>query len=135
MMRVRSGSASDHLKSETRCSRPNMSWTTPSSPPNRLRISRRLARAALGLYLAIRARREGRSLLLAMTIVALATISPMSWHALADGHPEEILGGALCVAAVLGAADGRRPIVTGFLLGLALATKQWAILVLGPVLL
>ena len=94
-----------------------------------------LAGTALGLYLATRARREGRSLLLAATIVALATLSPMSWHALADGHPEEILGAALCVAAVLTAADGRRPIVTGIVLGLALATKQWAILVLGPVLL
>jgi glycosyl transferase family 87 len=94
-----------------------------------------LAGAALGVYLALRARGEGRSLLLAATIVALATLSPMSWHALSDGHPEEILGAALCVGAVLIAADGRRPIVTGIVLGLALATKQWAILALGPVLL
>jgi Glycosyltransferase family 87 len=94
-----------------------------------------LAGAALGLYLALRARREGRSLVLAATVVALASFSPMSWHALADGHPEEILGAVLGVSAVLLSADGRRPLVTGIVLGLALATKQWAILALGPVLL
>jgi 4-amino-4-deoxy-L-arabinose transferase-like glycosyltransferase len=41
----------------------------------------------------------------------------------------------MSVAAVIVAADGRRPLATGILLGLALATKQWAILVVGPVLL
>jgi hypothetical protein len=59
----------------------------------------------------------------------------MNWHAVADGHPEEILGGALCVTAVLAAASGRSPLAAGLVLGLAVGTKQWAVLAAGPALL
>jgi len=59
----------------------------------------------------------------------------MNFHALADGHPEELLGAALCVAAVLAASSGRSPLAAGLLLGLALGTKQWAVLAAGPALL
>ena len=50
------------------------------------------------------------------------------------GHPEELLGAALCAGAVLAAAA--RPLeLAGVLLGLAVANKAWALLAVGPVLL
>jgi hypothetical protein len=90
-----------------------------------------LALAALAVWLATRAR--GRTA--ALLVLALALLSPMNWHALYDGHPEELLGGALCVAAVLFASSGRRPVLAGIVLGFALATKQWGVLAVGPALL
>ena len=50
------------------------------------------------------------------------------------GHPEELLGGALCVGAVIAAARGRS-IAAGLLLGLAVATKQWALIAVIPTVL
>jgi hypothetical protein len=50
------------------------------------------------------------------------------------GHPEEMLGAALCVGAVL-AALYRKPWLAAVLLGLALGNKAWAVLAIGPVLL
>src|SRR5260370_22502783 len=50
------------------------------------------------------------------------------------GHREEILGGALAVAAVLLAVRGRT-LLGALALGLALATKQWALLAVLPFLL
>lgn len=91
-----------------------------------------LAIAAVGLALASRARRTAAA---AALVVALAVLGPMNWHALFTGHPEELLGAALCVGAVLLAGSGRSPLAAGIALGLALATKQWAILAAGPVLL
>jgi hypothetical protein len=90
-----------------------------------------LVLAALAVWLASRAR--GRTA--ALLVLALALLSPMNWHALYDGHPEELLGAALCVAAVLFASSGRTPLTAGVVLGLALATKQWAVLAAGPALL
>ena len=94
-----------------------------------------LVAAALGIWLASRMRGRGASLLAAALVVALAVLGPMNWHAVADGHPEEILGGALCVAAVLVAASGRSPLAAGLVLGLAVGTKQWGVLAAGPALL
>jgi hypothetical protein len=54
-------------------------------------------------------------------------------RALEIGHPEEMLGAALCVGAVL-AALWQRPALAAVLLGLALANKAWAVLAIGPVL-
>jgi Glycosyltransferase family 87 len=77
--------------------------------------------------------RRGRSpaivlILLAAILVGLPTIRSVFW-----GHPEELLGGALAVAAVL-AAVHRRGVAAGVLLGLAVATKQWGLLAALPVL-
>jgi Glycosyltransferase family 87 len=92
--------------------------------------------AALGVWLAVEMReRRSAPWLACVTVLALAVLGPMNWHALGTGHPEELLGAALCVAAVLTAASGRSPIAAGLLLGVALATKQWAILAAGPALL
>jgi len=95
-----------------------------------------LVLAALGVWLAVEMReRRNAPWLACITVVGLAVLGPMNWHALSAGHPEELLGAALCVAAVLAAASGRSPLTAGLLLGVALATKQWAILAAGPALL
>jgi glycosyl transferase family 87 len=91
--------------------------------------------AGLGVWLASRARRRGASVAIGLLVFALTLAGPMTWHALADGHPEELLGGALCVLAVMLAAKNRSPIAAGLILGVALATKQWAVLAIGPALL
>src|SRR4051794_14529446 len=94
-----------------------------------------LALAVLGLWLVAQMQRNKAPLAACALVIALAVLSPMNWHALVDGHPEELLGAALCVAAVLTATSGRSPLAAGVLLGLALATKQWAVLAVAPALL
>ncbi|HEX4672249.1 MAG TPA: glycosyltransferase 87 family protein [Solirubrobacteraceae bacterium] len=64
---------------------------------------------------------------------ALLVANPISLEALHLGHPEELLGAALCVAAVLLARD--RQVWAAVALGAALATKQWALIAIAPVLL
>ena len=66
--------------------------------------------------------------------LGLCVANPLTLRALEIGHPEELLGAVLCVAAVLLAARDR-PLWAGLLLGLAIANKQWALLAVGPVLL
>ena len=93
-----------------------------------------LAGAVLGVTLwALRDRRfaNRRSNLL---VVALVAGNPLILYALDVGHPEEILGTALCVGAVL-AALYKKPWLAALLLGLALGNKAWAVLAIGPVLL
>lgn len=67
-----------------------------------------------------------------VTVVAL--LNPGVFRSIHWGHPEELLAGALCAGAVLAAARGRSPLA-GLLLGLAVATKQWALLAVIPTLL
>jgi hypothetical protein len=69
-----------------------------------------------------------------LLVVVLVAGNPLMLHALEIGHPEEMLGAALCVGAVL-AALWRRPWLAAVLLGLALGNKAWAVLAIGPVLL
>ena len=93
-----------------------------------------LAGSALGVVLAgsLLARRAGRGTVAA--VVLLCAANPITLRALDIGHPEELLGAALCAGAVLaGVRD--RPALAGVLLGLALANKAWAVLAVGPVLL
>jgi hypothetical protein len=71
---------------------------------------------------------------LGLLVVLLAAGNPLTLRALSMGHPEELLGAALCVGAVL-AALARKPHLAAVLLGLALANKAWAVLAIGPVLL
>jgi hypothetical protein len=70
---------------------------------------------------------------IAAVAATLLILNPVSLDALRLGHPEERLCSALCVMALLFA--GRRPVVAGILLGSALATKQWALIAIAPVLL
>lgn len=65
--------------------------------------------------------------------LGVCVANPLTLRALELGHPEDLLGGALCVAAVLLAAR-ERPLWAGLVLGLAIANKEWALLAVGPVL-
>jgi hypothetical protein len=66
-------------------------------------------------------------------IAALCLLNPLTFEALENGHPEEILAAALAVAAVAAAAENR-PRRTALLLGLAIASKQWAVIAILPAL-
>jgi len=94
-----------------------------------------LVLAALGVWLAVQMRDMNAPPIACALVLALAVLGPMNWHAILDGHPEELLGAGLCVAAVIASASGRSPLAAGVLLGLALGTKQWGILAAGPALL
>jgi Glycosyltransferase family 87 len=92
-----------------------------------------LALAALGAWLACNLRRAGGSLTAAVLALALCAANPIAYRVLELGHPEELLGAALCAVAVLVAIRGRA-VWAGLLLGVAIANKQWALLAVGPVL-
>ncbi|MGK2939625.1 MAG: hypothetical protein ACSLFR_17785, partial [Solirubrobacteraceae bacterium] len=66
--------------------------------------------------------------------ILLIAANPLALNALQIGHPEELLGAALCTGAVL-AALADRPVLAGVLLGLAVANKAWALLAVGPMIL
>ncbi len=92
-----------------------------------------MASVALAVWLIarMRARDQTTAAMAAALIVCVA--NPMTVSALQAGHPEELLGAVLCVAAVL-AALADRPVWAGVLLGLAIANKEWALVAAGPVL-
>jgi hypothetical protein len=92
-----------------------------------------LAIGALGIWLAADLRRAGGGLLAASAAVTLCIANPITFRVLQIGHPEEFLGAALAVAAVLLAQRGRVN-WAALALGLAIANKQWALLAIGPVL-
>ncbi len=92
------------------------------------------AAAALGVWLVADMRRRNLSRLARGVALALCVANPVTVGALEVGHPEDLLGGAACVAAVLCAARGRAA-WAGVLLGAAVANKEWALLAAGPVLL
>jgi hypothetical protein len=93
-----------------------------------------LAAAALGVWLVGRMRAERRPTLARAVALAICVANPLTLRALEVGHPEELLGACMCVAAVLLAASDR-PLWAGVMLGLAVANKEWALLAAGPVLL
>jgi Glycosyltransferase family 87 len=92
------------------------------------------ASAIFGVWLVARMRTLGRSTAARAFALFLCVANPITLPALELGHPEELLGAVLCVAAVL-LAMRDRPIWAGVLLGLAVANKEWAIVATGPVLL
>ena len=92
-----------------------------------------LAVGTLGLYLASIARRRGASRTSQALIAALCLINPLTFEALENGHPEELLAAALAVGAVATASEGRER-RAAVLLGLALASKQWAVIAILPTL-
>jgi len=73
--------------------------------------------------------RAGRAL-----IVAICLANPLIGNALRLGHPEELLTASLAVGSLLAACE-RRVVLTAVLAGLAVASKQWALLVVCPALL
>jgi hypothetical protein len=92
-----------------------------------------LAGALLGVGLWARARKLGHTPLACWIVLFLVAANPITLKALEIGHPEELLGAVLCVAAAL-AAGRDRALLAGVLLGLAIANKPWAVLAVVPVL-
>jgi Glycosyltransferase family 87 len=92
-----------------------------------------LAAAVLGVFLWRRGRALGRSSATCWIALLLVAGNPVMLRGLEIGHPEELLGGVLCVAAALAAGD-RRPLLAGVLLGLAMANKPWAVFAAVPLL-
>ena len=92
-----------------------------------------LAGAIFAVFLWRRGRKLGQSAVTCWIVLLLVAGNPLTLRGLEIGHPEELLGGVLCVAAAL-AAGARRPLLAGVLLGLALANKQWAVFAVVPLL-
>jgi hypothetical protein len=93
-----------------------------------------LALLGVAVWLLRHMQRRGRSELEQAMVGIVLILSPLSVRALHWGHPEELLGAALCVAAVI-AAGRDRVLPAAVMLGCAVATKQWAVLAGLPVLL
>ncbi|HKG67107.1 MAG TPA: glycosyltransferase 87 family protein, partial [Solirubrobacteraceae bacterium] len=92
--------------------------------------------AVAGLAYALRRRMTalGRPAAAITLVTVVALLNNGVFRSVHWGHPEEILGGALCAGAVLaGLRD--RALLAGLLLGLAVATKQWAVIAVIPTLL
>lgn len=89
---------------------------------------------ALATTVGVLARRGGRGAVYVGLVVALLVATPPALSALHYGHPEELLGGALAVLAVIAGMRGR-PWLAAVLLGLAIGNKHWALVVAAPVLL
>jgi len=88
----------------------------------------------VGLYLGRVAARRGASQLAQVVLSLLFLLNPLTFEALRLGHPEEILTAALLVAALAAAAE-RHSMRAALFLGLAVASKQWAVIGALPVLL
>ena len=93
-----------------------------------------LASAVLGVWLVSQMRAGGATRIARGAALMLCVANPMTLSTLESGHPEELLGGVLCIAAVLVAMRGRA-LWAGVLLGLAVANQEWALVAIGPVLL
>ena len=93
-----------------------------------------LGAAVLAVWLFARTRARGQAPLAAWTALGLVALNPFALRALEFGHTEELFGAVLAVGAVL-AAGGGRPVLSGVLLGAAVANKPWAVLAGLPVLL
>jgi len=93
-----------------------------------------LALAAAAVVVFRRALSRGATPWAALLGCWLVAATPMLVAVLESGHPEEALGAALVVGALLAALDGRT-LAAGALLGAAIANKEWALVVVGPTLL
>jgi DNA-binding XRE family transcriptional regulator len=92
-----------------------------------------LVAGLVGLYLARIAARHGAGRLSQALIATLVLLNPLTFEAIENGHPEEVLTAALAVAAVAAGAENRAR-RTALLLGLAIASKQWAVIAILPAL-
>jgi hypothetical protein len=87
------------------------------------------AAPALAIWLSRRQGDAARSRASSAVLIGLFALNPIVWFCLGCGHSEEILGACLSIAAVVLAAQGRAPAITGALLGLAVVNKPWALAV------
>lgn len=88
----------------------------------------------LGMALVGRLRGRGVPLGTQALVLGLCAVNPVTLRALEIGHPEELMAATFAIGAVLAAGE-RRDVLAAVLLGLAMATKLWAVLAIGPVLL
>jgi hypothetical protein len=93
-----------------------------------------IAVAVLSLWLARIAASRGMARSGQVLIVCVCMFNPLVNDALYYGHPEELLTASLAAAALLAASE-RRATTAAMLAGLAVASKQWALLAVCPVLL
>jgi hypothetical protein len=91
------------------------------------------ATGALGVWLVARMRAMGAPCWARAVALMLCVANPLTLSALEIGHPEELLGAVLCIAAVVCAMNDRAT-WAAILLGLAIPNKEWAVLAVGPVL-
>lgn len=92
------------------------------------------ALGVLALVLDARMRAVGRGRWARLAVLLLVAANPVALRALEVGHPEELLGAALCVGAML-AAGAQRPVLAGVLVGLGVFNKPWALVALPVVVL
>lgn len=92
-----------------------------------------LAAIALALWLVKSMGQDGKPFASRALVLVLCCANPLTLLALEIGHPDALLGGVLCVAAVLLAARDRWALA-GLALGVAIANKPWALIAIGPVL-
>ncbi len=93
-----------------------------------------IAASILGAWLSNQPRaRIGSSLASRVSPIVLCAFNPIILVCLGFGHPEDVLGASLCVAAVVLAARGS-PNWAGLLVGLAVANKSWALVAVPVVL-
>ena len=88
----------------------------------------------VAVWLARFAGRRGAGHAAQILIVGVVLLNPLVDSALYWGHPEEILTAALGTGAIIAALE-QRPLAAGLLVGLAIASKQWALVLLIPVVL
>jgi hypothetical protein len=93
-----------------------------------------LPSAVLALVVARLMRRSGQPIHACVLAAVLLVANPLVVKALRFGHPEEVLGAALCTGAMI-AAMRRMGVLAGILVALALTTKQWALVMVGPMVL
>ena len=92
------------------------------------------AAVALVIHAVTTMRGRGESLVSAAVLSYATLFGTAAVGAVTYGHPEEFLGGALAVAAVIATARGHVA-WAGIALGAAIATKFWALVAIGPVFL
>lgn len=93
-----------------------------------------LAVALVALWMARTAGRRGMGPVGRTVMVAACLLVPLVGDALYWGHPEELLTAGLAAGALLAACE-QRGVLAAVLAGLAVASKQWALLVVCPTLL
>jgi hypothetical protein len=93
-----------------------------------------LPSVVLALVVARLMRRSGQPIHACVLAAVLLIANPLVVKALRFGHPEEMLGAALCTGAMI-AAMRRMGVLAGILVALALTTKQWALVMVGPMVL
>ena len=90
-----------------------------------------LASVVLALVVVRLMRRAGQPTYACVIAAVLLVANPLVVKALQFGHPEEMLGAALCTGAMI-AAMGRKGVLAAIMFALALTTKQWALVIVGP---